>query len=104
MKFNIETRDNVDMAEYANDTGQPLGTIDLQFGSVMDTDFEAAGRASYVESDFLGSGGFYATIEKTLAAIAHCVGHQEAGYLSEFVIPAHGETTQFLLITIDTTE
>lgn len=100
MKISIETIDKTDMAEYANETDEPLGTIPLQFGSVFDEEFDKEGHAAYVESDFLGVGGFYATIEKTLAAIAHCIGHQDEGHLSEFVIPAHGEEIQYLVITI----
>lgn len=100
MKVSIETWDNVDMAEYANDSGEPLGTICLEFGTVLDTELDQPGRAAYVESDFLGVGGFFDTVEKALASLAHCIGHQDEGCLSEFVIPAHGETACFLVISV----
>jgi hypothetical protein len=100
VKVTCEVIDNVDMAEYANETGEPLGTIALSGGSVMDTEFEQPDQAAYVVSDFLNAKGWYNTVENALAALAYCIAAQENNDVSEFVIPAHSIATRFLYFIV----
>lgn len=102
-RITVETWDHTDMAEYAAESGEPLGTICLQFSTVLDEELEQPKQAAYVDSEFLGVVAFYETTAEALAAIFFCIGNQDEGYLSQFVLPAHdGEKKQYLVVTINT--
>jgi hypothetical protein len=98
----IEYIDRTDMAEWANGSDQPLGTIPLEYGQVLDTDFQPH-HIAYVESDHLGVGGFYTQeqgFSAIFASIADCLANQADDALSEFVIPVSVEDGIFIHITI----
>ena len=108
MKATIEIIDSTDLAEWANGDDAPLGVIPLEFGSVMDTDFletmDARGRRiAYMESDYVGMGGFFYSeqgISAVLATIADCLANQGEECTSEFVIPISAEDRIYLCISI----
>ena len=104
----IELIDRTDLAEWANADNLPLGTIPLEYGSVMDTDFgnhsEAEGRRiAYVESSYLQVGSFFHAdqgLSAVLASLADCLANQEDGDTSEFVIPLSEDNSLFVHIIL----
>lgn len=78
---------------------EPNGYIALTFGECNEREF-SGNRIAYVESDHLGTGGFYHAdqLPDLFAALADCAENQSGDNLSEFIIPARNGT--FVLITI----
>ena len=108
----IEVFDKTDLTEYANDACVPLGTIPLEFNSIIDYDFidTAPGdlvplnrRIAYVSSDHLGFDGFYHAsqgMDAVMNAIYECIAYQDEDALSEFVIPVDAIARKYVYIKI----
>lgn len=96
----IEIIDKVDLAEHANYSGDTLGTISLEHVNIYDVDFICTdedglespntNRIAYVDSEYLGVGGFYTAeqgLSAVLSSIADCLANMEDDQFSEFIIP-----------------